>query len=188
MELNGVAALELNKDHKNHNHWKDFGDDTFIFCIVRDPVARTIAEFAWWANYGTDNVRTHNEWRDIHCPFYTEEKFLFWLENEYVKNYQTSVVGNNANRINMLIRNESIRGNEDALRQSILKQLGIKHRFEYYPPDMEGGFMDPDSRLLKVVEDSLTIQKLLQEYNQKDMALYAQASDAWVNNSSVTDS
>jgi hypothetical protein len=177
MELHGVSAVELNKDHKSHNHWRDFGDDTFIFCVVRNPVLRTMSEFSWWANYGDNGIRTHNEWRDSYCPFYTEENFVQWLKTKHVKNYQSGVIGDRVGRINLLVRNEGIRYNENRLRETILGALGIDHRFDHYPPDFEDGFMPADKKLLDVVNNSASILKLIEEYNQEDINIYRQASE-----------
>jgi hypothetical protein len=176
MEQHGVKASSLNKDHKSHNYWQDFNEDTFIFSVVRDPVLRALSEFSWWANYGDDGVRTHSAGRDRDCPFYTQENLLSWLQTKHVKNYQSGIIGNNVSRINMLVKAESIKENENKLRSNILSALGISHEFAYYPPDFENGFMPVENAIATIIEKTPGILDTIREFNKKDIELYNQAS------------
>lgn len=183
IEDNGILAIELNDTHDMHNYWRDFDNETFIFSVIREPVFRTISEFSYWANYGDDGVRTHNLGRDNECPFYTKEILLDWLNNKYIKNYQSMIISNNdlsnlennVSRINMLLRAEYIRENENKVREKILKKLGISHSFSHYPPDFERVFMPQDGNLNNLVNDAEIIE-LIKQYNEKDIWLYSQAS------------
>jgi len=176
IEDNGVASLELNKNHKSHNHWKDFDSQTFILCVVREPIYKAISDFSWWANYGDNGVRTHQKGRDNECPKYTKEDLIYWLENVHVKNCQSKAIGQNVPRINMLIKAENIQGNENKFREAVLNSLGISHVFEYYPPDFEQVFMPIDSVLNTILNDNPEIKETIRSYNQEDIELYAQAS------------
>jgi len=176
LENNGVSAIELNKSHSSHNHWQDFDNNTYIFSTVRDPVERTVSEFYWWANYGDDGKRTHHFGRDRQCPYYTKDNFLFWLEEKYIKNYQSSIIGNNVDRINMLIKTEYIKNNENKMVDAIFKDLNISYRFDYYPPDYEHVFMQPEKDLYDMIVGEPTILNKINEYNKNDLELYSQAS------------
>jgi len=196
MEENSVSALDLNKSHKTHNYWQSFDSNTFIFCILRDPIIRTISDFCYWANYGDDRIRTHTKGRDHECPSYTKENLLNLLEVKHVKNYQYKTISNNntlsinenLSRINMLVRAEDIRGNENLLRQLILKKLGIDYTFNYYPPDFENVFMPPDGKIINILNDNPEIFDIIKEYNQDDIWLYSQASGIFMLNSENTES
>lgn len=176
MEQHGINAISLNKDHKSHNYWQDFNQDTFIFSVVRDPVLRTLSEFSWWANYGDNGVRTHSAGRDRDCPFYTEKNLLNWIHTKHIKNYQYSIIGNNINRINMLVKAENIKENENKLRNNILSKLGITHEFPYYPPDFENGFMPVENTIALILQNNPEILETIKEFNQKDINIYNQAS------------
>jgi hypothetical protein len=196
MEQNNISALDLNKSHQSHNHWKSFDINTFIFCILRDPIIRTISDFCYWANYGDDGIRTHLKGRDYECPSYTKENLLNWLEAKHVKNYQYKTISDNnplninenLSRINMLVRAEDIRGNENLLRESILKKLGIDHTFNYYPPDFENVFMPPNGEIINILHNNPEIFDIIKEYNQDDTWLYSQASSILLLNSENTES
>lgn len=179
MEEHGVTALKLNKDHDSHNRWRDFDEKTFILCLVRNPQQRSISEFSHWANYGDDGQRTHRNGRDRDCPHYTKEKFIYWLENKHIENYQSGVIGDNLGRINKLMRVEGLRGNENDFRKRLLKELGISHEFSFYPPDYEGAFMPPEKRLNDLFNENPEFLSLLAEKNEKDAELYSQASMAF---------
>lgn len=176
LENNGISAIELNKDHASHNHWREFNDNTYIFCTVREPIERTMSEFYWWVNYGDNGQRTHNFGRDRQCPYYTKENFLFWIENKYIKNYQSTIIKNNVSRINMLVKTEYIKNNENKLLNNILKDLGIYHKFDYYPPDYEHVFMQPEKSLYDMLAEDEYILNKIKEYNTMDIDLYSQAS------------
>jgi hypothetical protein len=176
LENNGISSIELNKNHASHNYWQDFDDKTYILSAVREPIERTISEFYWWVNYGDDGIRTHNFGRDRQCPYYTKDNFLFWIEEKYTKNYQSSIIGKNVNRINTLIKTEYIKNNENKLLDKILKDLGISYNFEDYPPDYEHVFMQPEKSLYDILVNDSAILNKINEYNQNDIELYRQAS------------
>ena len=178
MEENGVAATELNMDHAKHNKWRDFDEKTFIFSILRNPVSRTLSEFSWWANYGDDNKRTHHYGRDSECPAYTKETLMDWLYNKHIPNYQSRTIEGNINRINMLVRAEDIRGNENTLRDTMMKSLGITHNFKHYPLDFENVFMQTENKMNDIVNENLSILDDIKELNYEDYKLYTQASYA----------
>jgi hypothetical protein len=196
MESNGVRATDLNNEHKLHNHWKNFDSNTFIFSCVRDPLQRTISDFCYWANYGDDGKRTHGHGRDSECPYYTKENLENWLENKHTKNYQSKIISNgdidniraNLSRINLLVRVEDIRGNENIIRNKIFKELGISHVFDYYPPDFEQAFMPADGEINNIINSSPEIIQKIMEYNKEDFWLYSQASSILLDNSSNTES
>lgn len=195
MEQNKISALELNKNHQSHNYWQSFNEHTFIFCILREPTIRTLSEFCYWANYGDDGIRTHDKGRDHECPYYTKENLLNWLETKHVKNYQYKTISNNGLidinqnllRINMLVRAEEIKGNENVLRETILKRLGITHTFNYYPPDFEQFFMPPNGAIGNVIQENPEILDIIKEYNKDDHWLYSQASNILLLNSENTE-
>ena len=196
MEKNGIMAIDLNKDHKSHNHWKDLGSRTFIFSCVRDPLNRTISDFCYWANYGDDGKRTHGYGRDSECPHYTKENLETWLENKHIKNYQSKIISNgnmdniktNLSRINLLIRAEEIRNNENTIRNKIFKELGISHSFDYYPPDFEQVFMPADGEINNIINENPDIVKKIREYNKEDFWLYSQAPSILFDSSKNTES
>lgn len=186
MEENGISAIELNATHERHNYWRDFDKKTFIFSVLRDPVTRTLSEFCWWANYGNNDHRTHNHGRDSECPTYTKENLVNWLYNIHRPNYQSSVIGENYKKINMLIRAEDIKNNENTLRNTIMKSLGVDYSFPYYSPDFEKVFMQTENRINSVVDEIPDIIKEISALNYKDVILYSYASDAWLFNDSIT--
>jgi hypothetical protein len=175
IENNGISAIELNKTHTDHNHWKDFDPNTFILCLVRDPVWRTLSDFVWWSNYGDVGIRTHGKGRDRDCPTLTIENLLIWLETKHIKNYQSEIIGNNRSRINMLLRVEGLKGNENKFRNNLLDSLGISHEFSYYPVDFEETFMPIEDPFLSLINNNLEILDTIKEYNQKDIELYSHA-------------
>jgi hypothetical protein len=176
IEDNGISAIELNKTHSSHNQWKDFDSNTFILCLVRDPIQRTLSDFAWWANYGDSGERTHTAGRDRDCPSYTRENFLNWIKTKHIKNYQSEVIKDNVSRINMLVRVEGLKGNENKFRKNILDCLGISHEFPYYPEDYEDAFMQTQDHLQNLVDNNTDLLDIIKEYNQKDIELYSHAS------------
>jgi hypothetical protein len=176
IENNGISAIELNKTHMDHNHWKDFDPNTFILCLVRDPVWRTLSDFVWWSNYGDVGIRTHNKNRDRDCPTLTIENLLAWLNTKHVKNYQSRIIGNNILRINMLLRVEGLKGNENKFRNNLLNSLGISYKFSYYPPDYEQTFMPIEDPFLNLINNNLEILEIIKKYNQEDIELYSHAS------------
>lgn len=178
MEENGIAAVELNSDHFKHNKWKDFDENTFIFSVLRNPVSRTLSEFSWWANYGDNNTRTHNYGRDSECPAYTKEILLDWIYNIHTPNYQSKTIEGNINRINMVVRAEDIRGNENTIRDTIMSSLGIKHSFQHYPSDFENVFMQTENKLNDIVNENPKILDEIRQLNHCDYELYSQASYA----------
>lgn len=188
IEDNGISAIELNKSHSSHNKWKDFDSNTFILCLVRDPVWRTISDFVWWANYGDDGKRTHSAGRDRDCPFLTIENFSIWLKTKHVKNYQSQVIKDNVSRINMLFRVEGLKGNENKFRKNIINALDIFHEFPHYPADFEEAFMPVEDPFLSLINNNLQILDTIKEYNQKDIELYSYASIISSDNCLITDS
>lgn len=188
IENNGISAIELNNSHSSHNQWKDFDSNTFILCLVRDPVWRTVSDFIWWANYGDSGKRTYTTGRDRDCPFLTIENLLIWLETKHIKNYQSGIIGNNRSRINMLLRVEGLKGNENKFRKTILDSLGISHEFPHYPVDYEYAFMPIEDPFLSLINNNLEILDTIKEYNQKDIELYSHASIISSDNCLITDS
>lgn len=176
IEKNGISAEALNKSHGDHNYWKDFDQKTFILCLVRDPVWRTLSDFAWWSNYGDDGVRTHGMGRDRDCPNLTIENLLVWLETKHVRNYQSKTIGDNISRINMLLRVEGLHGNENKFRNKVLSALGISYEFPYYPQDYEQIFMPIEDPFLSLIHKDKEIFNIIKEYNKDDMDLYSYAS------------
>ena len=176
IENNGISAIELNKTHYSHNQWKDFDSNTFILCLVRDPVWRTVSDFIWWCNYGDNGIRTHEKSRDRDCPTLTIENFLIWLETKHIKNYQSKIIGSNRSRINMLLRVEGLKGNENKFRKSVLDSLGISHEFPHYPVDFEYAFMPVEDPFLSLINNNVEILNTIKEYNQEDVELYSHAS------------
>lgn len=176
IEENGISAVSLNKNHLNHNYWKDFDTDTFILCLVRDPVWRTLSDFAWWSNYGDHGVRTHRKGRDRDCPGLTIENLMTWLDTKHVKNYQSKTIGNNISKINMLFRVEGLQGNENKFRGKVLSALGISHEFPYYPQDYEQSFMPIEDPFLSLINNNKEIFNIIKEYNKDDVDLYSYAS------------
>lgn len=195
LEFNNVLAFELNSDHKNHNLWRNFDSETFIFSVIRDPISRTISDFCYWANYGDNGIRTHNKGRDSECPFYTKENMLYWLESKHIENYQSKIISNNnfdfleknMSRINMLLRAEEIQNNENLIGGKILKHFNISHNFKYYPPDFEPFFMPPDGSVNDIIINNKEIIEIIKEKNQKDLWLYNQASSIFSDNSLNTE-
>lgn len=173
IEDHGISAVELNKSHSSHNYWQDFDEDTFIFCVVRDPILRALSEFSWWANYGDDGKRTHSAGRDRECPFYTEENLFKWIETKHLGDYQHRIIGNRLPRINMAVRAEGIQHNENKLREKILKELGISHQFSYYPPDFEEAFMPMEKAIYEIINNNSNVVSLLREKNKKDIELHS---------------
>jgi hypothetical protein len=176
IEENGISALSLNKNHLNHNYWRDFDKNTFILCLVRDPVWRTLSDFAWWSNYGDNGIRTHGKGRDRECPALTIENFLVWLETKHIKNYQSGIIGNNRSRINLLLRVEGLNGNENKFRNNVLNALGISYEFPYYPRDYEQAFMPIEDPFLSLVNNNKEIFNIIKQYNKDDVELYSYAS------------
>ena len=176
IEEKGISAISLNKNHADHNHWKDFDSQTFILCLVRDPVWRTLSDFVWWSNYGGNGVRTHGKGRDRDCPTLTIENLLVWLDTKHVRNYQSQTIGNNLSRINMLLRVEGLQGNENKFRNKVLSALEISHEFPYYPQDYEQTFMPIEDPFLSLINSNKEILDTIKEYNKKDIELYSYAS------------
>jgi hypothetical protein len=180
----GINAKSLNSNHNSHNRWRNLDNDTFIFCVVRDPVERSLSDFWKYANYNPDGSRTHIKGRDEECPFYTEQNIKEWIDNHCISNYQSKVISNwgteeelknNISRINLLIRAEDISGNENVLRNMILSNFNIKYDFAKYNPDFDKVFMSHGTALNNLLLNNQWVQNSLQEKNQQDYWVYHQA-------------
>jgi hypothetical protein len=196
MEKNGIKALELNKSHKDHNYWQEFDENTFIFCVLKNPITKAISDFSWFANYGEDGLRTHNLGRDSQCPFYTKDNLFDWLDKKHIPNYQSKIISdwniNNLNknfsRIDLVIRAEQIKGNENKIRNLIFNKLGIDYNFLHYPPDFETTFMSFENSISNLINNDIEIFKKIEKINQEDLKIYNQASDIFSINSFNTES
>lgn len=193
LEINGIQAHSLNNNHGQHNLWKEHDDSTFIFSAVREPFYYSMSEFCYFVNYGKNNKRTHSMGRDRDCPFFTNEQFINWVENDMNSNYQSRIIsgwgckylqeevdekilGLNTKRINMLIKAEFIKNNENKLCNMILSEFGINHTFDYYSPDYETVFMpfgDFAKQLQPLIESNPKHVELIKKSNKHDDAVYS---------------
>lgn len=195
LETNGVQAKSINASHGDHNYWRDFDEDTFVFSTVRQPFYFAISQFCHFVNYGVDGKRTHSNGRDRECPFFTTDKFRTWTTEYMVPNYQAKIISGwgckyideqinenylleNLKRINLLVKTENIQNNENKIRNMILQQLGIEHEFVHYPTDYENVFMpfgDFSKQMNPLIEKNPDCVKIINTKNKYDEMVYASA-------------
>jgi len=135
LERNGIN-VDLNKQHYNHNFWREFDDETYIFSVIRDPAARACSDFCHLMLYDDFNLFKGKE--DLYTLRHdlnrTPENLQHWLDTIHTPNYQTraicennvSVLQERLDRINLLVKTEDFgKDNQLNLFNKILSDFGI---------------------------------------------------------------
>jgi len=183
MEDHGIKAKSLNIDHKSHNYWQDFEDNTYIYSTFRDPLERFISDFLYTTNYTKDGYRKWSGGKDVSSPFANLESFKKWIKESAIFNYQSKILSSNTldddlikeriNRINLLIKTESLRDNEKNIQKTILKDLKINYNVPDFNEDYELTFYDETTRYFihTILNNSLLINEII-EKNSIDYEIY----------------
>jgi hypothetical protein len=196
MEENNISAIDLNKNHNAHNYWQNFDNNTFIFTVIRNPFERTIAEYIYFSNYDENGIRKHSLGRDEECPTYSKESLFDWINNKHIVNYQSKIIsGNNIDklninfsRINLSIKAEQIKNNENYIRNKILLNFNIDYSFSHYPQDFEHAYNPIHNKVYEIIAENQEIKELINSLNKIDWQIYNQCSNIFSDSSLNTDS
>ena len=180
MDDYGISATTLNLTHQHHNKWKNFNENTYIYCTIRDPLERFIADFLNTVNYTNDGYRKWSGGKDISSPFATIEKLKDFMNMSDKFNYHAKIISDGTfdislidkrlSRINLLIKTEDLKNNEMNIQNKILSDIGIEYNLNKFNPDYEISFYDETVR--DFIHIFLNGTKLLDEIIEKNSIDY----------------
>jgi hypothetical protein len=183
IENSGISALELNNRHIDHNFWRDFHDDTYIFSTIRNPTFHYLSNFLYTVCYGDSQERDWGGGKDISCPYFTVDNLKKWMENTNRYNYQYKVFSqNNENlyevfkkidRVNFIIPTDTLRNKEIDCQNKIMKDLNIEKTFSLYNKDYEIEFYEETVLNFYHLHIANTdLEKEINKINKMDWEIY----------------
>lgn len=182
--MNGIPLY--NKQNTPLNRMPEYIDDKFILTFLRDPIRRSIAEYAYSTLYSENGEKKHNSWRDISSDIINEDTLKLWVEKKFIPNYQTLILSNgssdlnvavnNLNKIDFKIKCEEIFKNELKIQNKVMETIGIPYSFTIYNSDFEQEFYeDVVGMIMHKYVIGTNIYEFIYENSKDDYVLYNMA-------------